>query len=684
MSQTKLPKEKGPLREVLKNIIATGARLRNIQRVEWLINSMYMGGARRFTGVNYELGTVEATYENTRGEHTFRYEEALRKYQTEIGRLLRIDESPHVKREGNFSLDGIRNASMAQAALDTMFEEVPHETIKEDLLHSILTFGTAGLACWGQASARLDRHQAVWEVIPPWELLPVPAQPTLTHALHGLIRYRYVTLDWLKTLDSLDLPEAGSEKYQEMDVLDVPYGENPETYHLGVHSTYSAYLSFFGETPSSVGVMGSKSAIHSSKQQTQIWVRLAEAFMHKRDETLTRYVVMVGNYIASDEDYTDDEEPPTLPIGIARYIQTTGFYGRPFVSLVLPINIEVEYLLRSLFENAQDLDQFGYLMLPASMGIDVQQFKKTSKPKYMFYEPDLTVPEHKPFALQPANTGDWPGKVAMLGRALMKDLAGQPEMLSGESPGRVDSASALGLLQETSNIPLTPVAHAIAAAYKTVYRAMLGMARANWSDTTLARITLLDDAVIGIDIDPDTREATLDKSAIPHPSKVRIEIKAAVPRSTQQRKMELMTMLQQGIIDHRTFRRISNVEGLDFPVGHRAEFENYRKATLNNIILFGDGKTPKQVIDSESTEMPDIQLEVINEFMARPEYMLASKEVRAAFKERKEYLTAMLGNAYPEGLEHPEDMPASAPPEGVPAGPGVGTDGPPGGGMMGR
>ena len=53
--------------------------------------------------------------------------------------------------------------------------------------------------------------------------------------------------------------------------------------------------------------------------------------------------------------------------------------------------------------------------------------------------------------------------------------------------------------------------------------------------------------------------------------------------------------LQIGLINKRQFNRIVMTEGLDFPIGDKAEVENWRKAILNNIIMFGDGKTPGQV-----------------------------------------------------------------------------------------
>jgi hypothetical protein len=615
-----------------------------------------MQGARSFSAMDYVTGNVAARYTNTKGEINYRYEESLRHYQAEQGRLMRMDVNPAVDKKSNFSLDALRNTSMGQIALDTLSNDYATEAQKGEFIRMLLIYGTAGLAFWGQNSKTLSRNRAVLEVVPPWEIQPIPARPASASALVGLMRVRWMRLSELEKMEGLNFKGA-----RDKDTNDKPRMET-QWFPMGSQPTMSG--TNYGSSLDSVSpdisresyAEGSLSNRVDRKDMEEEWAKVIEVFQHTPYNELSRYVVWVGGHIAADEKYVDDgkAELPQRPLYIARYIDTGSFYGRSMVELLYPTNLEVEYLMRRLFENAQQLDQMGILFLPNSSGIDVNQLKYTGRQRIAFYEPDLTTPEHRPFNIAPSNTGDWPGKVAQMGRGLLKDMAGQSDMLQGGAPGRVDSASALGFLEETSNIPMAPVANSIADAYSGIYAAMLQMARDNWTAETIAHITLLDDSLVGVVIDPDTGKVSLDKNSVPRPQDIKITVKAALPSSLQQRKSELLTMLQLQLVTPAEFRRISRSENMGFPLGSRAEYENFRKATLNNIVQFGDGKTPGLVIISPEADNPEIHLECILDFMARPEFMLATKTVRSAFEQRKRTYEQMLGRNFPDQLGYPE------------------------------
>lgn len=659
MPQIKLPKDSDTLGTVIEKAISSGETERNIRRVEWLVDYYYMRGTREFTSLNYLAGTVTVHYENTQGELDYRYDAALRKFQTEKGRLLRLDERPAVKRDNNFTLDGMRKASMAQAVLNVMFSRIKGRAIKGAFIQALLMYGTAGLACWGQKKSSEDVHLATVEVVPPWELMPIPARPVTQSSLQGIMRVRYVPVEWLKLREGIKGFSTGGKGDGKVETVQAQYGSRPDTPldDNAIDTGRSAEGGIQGRTKDWSALLQGKAKGSDKKsgEETEEIVKMAEVFIPEADNRLARYIVWAGGRTLLDEDYTEAEDPPMMPIGVGRYIDTGDFYGRSFASMMRPTNIEVEYLLKRLFENMQDLDQFGYIMVPMDSGIDFENFKATGKPRIIPYQPDLTVPEHRPYAIEPVNIGDLPGKVANLGRDVMGELAGQGEMLSGGAPGRVDSASGLGIIQEASNIPLSPTAEDIAGAYETVYRAMLSIARDTWESGALAYLTSLDDSLVGVVLDPESGRIRLDANSVPDPLEVDVTIRAAAPQSVQQRKMELLNLLQVGIVTPREFRRISRLESLEFPIASRAEFENYRKAILHNILLFGDGKTPGQVSINATTDNPEIHLEVLGDFMSRPEWMLASKEVRLAFEKMKEYYEGLLGAKFPTNMPYPDE-----------------------------
>jgi hypothetical protein len=220
-------------------------------------------------------------------------------------------------------------------------------------------------------------------------------------------------------------------------------------------------------------------------------------------------------------------------------------------------------------------------------------------------------------------------------------MANQPtEMMQGGAPGRVDSQSALGYLYEVSNIPLTPTATALAKAISGCYRAMLDIASLTWDRHKIVEVSLLDDSLAGIILDPGTGTMELTENGIPHPDEVTISVKAMLPKSKEQEKMELMEALKMGTIDMFEYRIMVRKRGLEVPVGNESEWQNYRRAMLENIVLFGDGKAPGKVIVNV-LDIHDVHLRVLQPFMARPEFYQASPEVREAFM--KHYQAHLLG-----------------------------------------
>ena len=119
-------------------------------------------------------------------------------------------------------------------------------------------------------------------------------------------------------------------------------------------------------------------------------------------------------------------------------------------------------------------------------------------------------------------------------------------------------------------------------------------------------------------------------------------------------------MLQMQLITPIHFRIINEREALGFPVVNRSDWEAYRKAVIQKILLFNDGKTPTEIRTGVHSDRPDIALEVISELMNSIEFTLASDEVRESFIQLKTQYEQMLGG-FPEQLPGLEQI---GPPSG--------------------
>ncbi len=653
----KLPRNtadnKTQVEEIFQYLVTSGRSRMNPVSINWYINHFYMRGLRNFTNINYGDGTLNASYLDESGVLKFKYEDIISKYQAQLGRLLSINLAPAVSRKGE-SLDGLKKASTAQVVLDSMFPQEKVSKLGLDAFPILLHYGTIGFGLWVESQESMGI-----EIIPPWELIPIPIDVSAPTDVRGLIRVRYVPTDWVKSLSIT--PSKGKKVYKGMDDFKVPFGDLPADAtgkFQGTASLTTVGGGFFVRSASSnsqVETQWKGRKAKRDKTHTDVTL-LVEVWTETTDEYLAEYLIFAGSYTNLNllHRYDHSKQKYHMPIRVARDVIVGGFYGRSFVDQLLPLNTEAEYSLSSLFQTISEYDLYGFQLWPASLGTPPEAHRGQDGIKRLVYEPDYTTPELKPEQIFPAKLTKPQVEAALLAGSLMDKLANQPtEMLKGGAPGRVDSASGLGFLYETSAIPLSPTAKNVALAIAGVYRAMLGLCKDVWPNTKVVSISNLDDSLAGIDLDTETGEVSLAKNAIPSPDEVNINVASEVPVSKEQQKLELKEALDKGRIDLNEYGFQVRKKGLDSVVGNEVAYQNRRRAILENLSLFGDGETPGKVIVSVR-DMHLIHKEVLDAFMARPEFYAASQKVRDKFVEHWDEHNVGLG-ILPEQMLQPED-----------------------------
>jgi len=372
-------------------------------------------------------------------------------------------------------------------------------------------------------------------------------------------------------------------------------------------------------------------------------------------------MVKVGNVIGRDEIYIGNAKEPDKkivnPLPVARYISTGSFYGRGFVGSQMGIHYEVEKMLANQFQNVADLDAFPFIVIPSTSGLTKKQVLKKERRKVLFSDPDPLNPNAVPFKIDPYSSGDFPGRIAQMGIGLADKLSGQGDIFNGEVPGRVDSAAALGFLFETGNVNVLATVNDISDAYSLLYASFLQAAKQEvekqgveeGEDGPSFKLPILDDRIIGVVFDPATGTVSLAKNPVPEPWQVKIDVAERALQSPSQAKQEAMLMLVNGIIDITMFRILNEKEGWGYPIGNRSDWEAWRKAVLQKILLYNDGETPGQIIGGSEYDRPDIVLPVIEEMTSSVEFMVASEDVRNAFIEWKERFE-QIGPNFPDQL----------------------------------
>ena len=633
-----LPKDKKELTAALERLRATSTAMRNAARVNWFTSYEYLRGTRNFEELNYRDGIVRAS-KNDGTTLDFRLEMVSRKVTDEIGNMLRMDTSPKTTRR-KMSLDAQRRRSVAQLALDSVLTKQSIDKTKMDLCLLLGTYGCAAMVVWMEPmlpkmepSDKMAPTPEV-EVFPPWELLCIPADPTSLDQVSGLIRSRWVPLEWLTKLGFKEL-EANRKK---LIIKSRAYGQPPAS---------SGATSILNIGEDQLPPSASDNYLAPTMEE---YVCVNELWLPGSRGTLARYIIWVNEVILGNHDFTANSDPPMYPVAVARYSPCGGFYSRSLPEMLIPINQRNETALDSIYRNVEELRVNGSTWIPASSGVSPTIYDGSDIPKFVPYEPDYGASNSGPIQLHPASMGNFPAEACKLGLDLM-NLVSPPSPM--QDKGRVDSAAGLGFLQEMSTVPMTYCAMSVAQAYSTVYSALLDKLRRTSTGRRISVRTFLDDSLAGVTIDPES--GTLESSnSIPSADEVEIGIASATPVSVEQQKADLQNMLKIGAIDLRWFRILARKEDLGLPVGNDAEWENYRMAMMNNIILFGDGKTPGEGAELPPNAIWDLQLQVMDAFISRPEFALASPPVKERFYKARENIQANLGG-FPQQLPYSED-----------------------------
>jgi hypothetical protein len=643
-----IPKNEEEAQFVISKLVRDGKQRRNPQAVGWWINHWFLRGARNFTQLNYNEGSVTVGYTDTDGILQFQYEGVTAQYIGQLGRLLAIDLAPVARRKG-ISLDGLRKSGIGQTVLSAAFPDRKIENFKMDLFSALLMYGTAGVVLWVE-----NEDSMGMEVVMPWELLPIPVTLSSPQGARGIIRRRMVPQKWVKDLSAM-MGKRKSRAFQEMLTYEVPVGDMPAEVYNRFQGENSG-LSFWGDgtvlhdKTMQKNYIGAGGARKEDKTRMKI-TELAEVWMFTPDGYLDEYLVQAGDKLLFRSKMTTPKHPP---IAVARDTTVGGFWGRSYVGTLIPLNTEIEFALQSTFQALQDFDTYGVTMWPASAGTPAEADRGSDGIRKLLYEVDYTVPEQKPFNVQPAKMTPFHMKSVELAVQLNDKIANQPQaLMQGDAPGRVDSSQGLGLLYEFSSVPLAPIAKSVAEAVSTIYRAALGVARDTWASDKVVEINSLDDGVAGVTLDTEAGTMSLKDNAIPHPDEVVVTVSSAVPQSDEQKKTDLKEALDRQVITLREYQFKVREEGLDLPVGDESAWQNYRRAKMENILLFGDGHKSGEIIPSER-DMHQVHLDVLDAFMAKPEFHLADQAVRDKFVEHYDYHMTGLGTL-PEGMPSPDE-----------------------------
>ncbi len=635
----KLPKDSRAICDIINNHVDREEMRNQYRYTTWMLAWYYLNGARRFDLFDPTSGMVQPHYLDENGNMEFQSQELLSAIDRVSGIVSSMDVRPKILRTGS-SMQHIRDRAVGQVISDSITHQDHLDDVLTRFAHIFVTLGSCGI------SGHVVDHPTVglttdFEVVHPRELYPFPSLGFDYTKQRGLIRERTVPLEFLEERFGRRIKSNLDKMYY----FEVEMGEEVDPYD-GAEAAAAHGGPNYRTSQTRQGT--------SHSATTGKIVRIRELWIMGVQNMVERYVVTSGDYVIEDKEF--DGLEVYCPIGFARFMETGTFHGGGLFDLLFSINREMEKMLKSLFNNIRDLDQYGILVMPQGQFNERAALRDVGRGlRVLPYEPDAVDPGFRPFNIAPFNAGEIPGKTAAFAKQLMDQI--NPFRDLATSKGRVDSAAGLGFLDEKNKQLMTNAARSCERAWSQAHRAALsGAARSIANTRRAVPVNKLTLDLAGAIIDPTSGDVSFEANPIPVISDLGITIRETNPRSEIARKQEALQLYGlPGMQDPVRFMLLALEEGLDFALYMGEEQAAYESVVRNILMLFGDGDTPGQVVITPHTALPKLQGRVLTAFMSSPMMGMASPTVQDEFKKYREFLMMSMGMVLPEGVPSPEE-----------------------------
>lgn len=639
-----LPTNKEDLARVIELHGAREDSRMNLRRVTWRLAYLYLQGMRRFDIYNPVTGMVRGYSVDEEGNLEYQDSHILRGIDQNAGRIAAMDLRPKVEAVGT-ALQAVRDRSVTQIGMDSIVSEDALDAVKNKFAHILVALGCCGL------TGHVVDHPTIglttdFEVIHPSELSPFPSLNEDYTKQQGIMRTRLVPLQSLKKKYGARIAaNLDKMRYWELpigDPLQLDTGGTPQATATG------GLVKFWTE--------GGSSELAGAEIVKVVKVR--ELWLDGPANTCARYCIVSGDYTIDDQDF--EGQDVYCPIGVARFMENGTFHGAGYFDLMYAISRHFEMLIKQLFTNIRDLDRYGFLVMPRGSFNRESAMREIGKGlRVLDYEPDpaLMDANFKPFAVQPFNSGDVPGRTAMMAKEIMDGLNPIRDLL--KEKGRVDSSTGLQFLDEQITRAMTNVTRSVQSCMSTVYRnaatQLFRQVVVSPRPIPVSRVSL---DLAGAVINPEQGTVTLGANRVPDLPRLSFTVRETSPKSEVALKQEALSyvMGQIPITDPLSFKLFSIENGLDVALWMKEEEAAYESAVWDCIILFGDGKTPGQIVPTMFAARPDIQVKIVRAFMSGPIFRQSSVDVQNSFADYSETLMGWMGNVLPEGIPNPADV----------------------------
>ena len=644
-----LPKDSKKLCVILDQHVKREERRLAVKKFKWDLARNYADGCRlfKFTAGGAFPKNLGAFHFDEDGNMPLAVSDLLTLANKVHGAFQGMDMSPVALRD-TFSLAGMRERAIAQVLASSILSS---EQIDEAMSRFSWTFtwlGSCGLQGHTGDFPNLGLGAEI-EVVEPMEIFPFPSVERELTKLRGIIRQRMFPLEALREVYGRSINKNINEMRGHIYTRRI--GDNTEVDPTRAQLSTSSTIA--RRAP---GIPATGKALGDNYQVALV----RELYIYGPRGTCIRYFSCVGSHVLEDTTY--DFVQAWCPLVYERFYETGGFRGAGLFDILWSTVREFEKLTEDLINNVKDLDAYPIVIMPAGVINEKHAFRNTGK-KMKFLTVDMepkfgTSGDFRPITVAPHNAGDTPGKVATFLKDVIRDNSPVRDIL--REKGRVDSRGGLEFLQEqeqkATNTPITNLSRAWGQVYKyCVSQAVTSLINSPRA-IPISNITL---DLAGVVVDFDAGTVSFKDNPLPDLLQIRFAPRARTLRSPAIRKREALDMASMkadfGQPDWDGLLLLAFDEGLDLAIYSKGEQAAYESVQMNIIRIYGDGQTSGQIVITPHTTRPDLQLRVLEGFMASRIVQVASPNVVNALIDYRETLLFFMQEILPEHVPDPFD-----------------------------
>lgn len=623
---------------------------RNCDRIDpyltmWRLNTMlatyYAAGYRVFDQINPTTGHLVARFteaEDDKHMHPLGEGQLLYQVQQIMGFLGSMNTRP-VATSTVKTLDAIRQQGAANAILGSIYrpQTLEHINTELDYNFSYLGFGCLNVSVEDHNS--LGMYNEI-EVVHPFEVLPLPfLRIGQTNPL-GITRRRLISKDSLievygkRKVKQLEDDKSNSmhdfEAGDPMDFLDLSgtsFANYGQVYSMGTGAPFDNKIRVF---------------------------EIAETWIYGPMNTVERMLVTCGDVALEDRDLSETES--YCPLVYRRCYENGTFWGAGHFTMAFGATRRAELLRKSVFRTLINQESWPVLLLPHGQVNERTALGKFngSKLRYLKYTTDMAMDRPPtPMAIQPLGTNASTVQIAQFLEATASTVNPVPDLAADK--GRIDSAAAIQFLDQEQKRSITGL--------MTKKRQLLGeAARVSaqravdllMQDPRMIQVPKLTLDLVGTVIDAKTKKIGFEDNPLPNIGRLEFTIMEGHPSNGLSAKMESMQLVGSGMQSADQFKLFCVQNDIDLAMDLSDVRQAHDNAVENILFLYNDGEQPQQVLINTNSVRADIELMVLDPFLASREFLEASTDVQSALLMYQNTLRTQLGNLLPPNVIMPQ------------------------------